>query len=181
MCIEKEKRSSKRRIVLSGLLLVVVLRASVIVASPITTINNQPTIRFQDNGDGTVSDFQTGLMWTKDANLLPEPITLYQALNYIEGMNEGKYPNYNYTDWRLPARDEFQTLIDYRRFSKKGHGLLYKNHPFDNADFLNLYDRSESPYLTDSEYRWFIFSYCTVVGRNAKLCHGYLWPVRAAQ
>jgi len=181
MFIEKGKKAAKRRIVLSGLLLVVVLRASVMVASPTTTINNPTTTRFQDHGDGTVSDLQTGLMWTKNANLLPEPITLYEALHHIEGMNEGRYPNYNYTDWRLPTLDELQTLVDYRRYAKKGYGLLYKNHPFDNVEFLNFYDRSQHPHLTDSEYRWFIFAYCTLVGRNAKLCHGYLWPVRGGQ
>ncbi|MBF0345051.1 MAG: hypothetical protein HQL06_12585 [Nitrospirae bacterium] len=28
--------------------------------------------RFKDNGNGTITDIQTGLMWTKDANLTEE-------------------------------------------------------------------------------------------------------------
>jgi hypothetical protein len=181
MVIEKKRLAATRSKALSGLFLIVLLGTSVLVASPITTVHNPPAVRFQDNGDGTVSDFQTGLMWTKDANVLPEPITLYQALDYIAGMNEGKYQNFGYADWRLPILDEFKTLIDYKRYTKKGHGYLYKNNLFNNVQFLNFNDRSKTAYLTDSEYRWFIFSYCTLVGRNVKLCYGYLWPVRGGQ
>jgi hypothetical protein len=175
---EKKKAVVYRKMVLIGVFLVLAMSATVLQASPTTTITSSPTIRFQDSGDGTVIDAQTGLMWTQNANLLPEPITLYQALSYIEGMNAGTYPNFGYTDWRLPTLDEFQTLIDYRRYSRKGHGLIYKHHPFKNVQFIYFNDRSENTYLTDSDYRWFIFSYCTLVGRNAKLCYGYLWPVR---
>jgi len=62
-----------------------------------------PDQRFTDNGDGTITDNLTGLMWTQNAQLACSPAPSWQgALDYVAGMNSGTNPNYIYTDWRLP-------------------------------------------------------------------------------
>ncbi len=64
---------------------------------------------FADNGDGTISDIQTGLMWQQTA-----PSSVYswdQALTYCENLNLG-----GYTDWRLPNRNELQSIVDYSKY-----------------------------------------------------------------
>jgi len=63
------------------------------------------TDNFIDNGDGTIADNVTGLMWTK--NLTPK-LTLEDAKVYLNQINAGKY-----NDWRIPSIKELFSLIDY--------------------------------------------------------------------
>ncbi|MDV7186358.1 DUF1566 domain-containing protein [Lutibacter sp. TH_r2] len=66
------------------------------------------TNNFSDNGDGTISDTNTGLMWAQD----DDGITLdwEDALAYAESSELG-----GYNDWRLPNVKELQTIVDYSR------------------------------------------------------------------
>ena len=63
---------------------------------------------FQDNGDETISDNATGLMWMKSDN--GSGLNWEEALSYAEG-NEFA----GYTDWRLPSVKELQSIVDYTR------------------------------------------------------------------
>jgi hypothetical protein len=58
---------------------------------------------YQDNGDGTVSDLNTGLIWQQDPG---EKMTFAQALAGASALNLG-----GYTDWRLPTIKELYSLI----------------------------------------------------------------------
>jgi hypothetical protein len=62
---------------------------------------NQPAYR--DNGDGTVSDLVTDLMWTKDPG---EKKTYTDAVKAASGCRVG-----GYNDWRLPTIKELYSLI----------------------------------------------------------------------
>jgi hypothetical protein len=64
---------------------------------------------YTDNGDGTVTDISTGLMWQKSSS---SDKTWEQALAYCEGLNLGTN-----TDWRLPTIKELRSLVDYSRYS----------------------------------------------------------------
>ena len=133
--------------------------------------------RFKDNGDGTVKDLDTGLIWTKNANMPEDTMLFHQAINYIEEMNKGNVPNFGYTDWRLPHYGELQTLIDYTHYTKQGHELP-PGHPFENVQSL-IYRTSPGPvYLWMTDASWFVSLYCRVVGHNVGSCFGYVWPVR---
>jgi len=69
-----------------------------------------PTVgRFIDNGDGTVTDNCTGLMWQKET--APGMHTWQQALQYCEGLTFA-----GHDDWRLPNVRELGSIIDYSRF-----------------------------------------------------------------
>ncbi|MFI3317401.1 MAG: DUF1566 domain-containing protein [Rikenellaceae bacterium] len=69
---------------------------------------------FVDNGDGTISDLATGLMWAKDDN--GKGIEWTEALPYAEGAELA-----GYNDWRLPNVKELQSIVDYSRApSSKG-------------------------------------------------------------
>jgi hypothetical protein len=141
--------------------------------------STQPT-RFEENGDGTVTDTQTGLMWTKDANLRGDTVLFHQAISYINGMQEGKQPNFGYTDWRLPTLKELQSLIEYAEFTNQGH-VLPTGHPFHNVQSLRFYDYTSPTYLSKPEHSWFIDAYCRIVGHNVGFCFGFVWPVRGGQ
>lgn len=64
--------------------------------------------QFQDNGDGTISDLATGLMWQQNDN--GEGILWQDALAYAEGEEFA-----GYSDWRLPDAKELQSIVDYER------------------------------------------------------------------
>ena len=140
-----------------------------------------PTTRFKDNEDGTVTDPKTGLIWTKDANLPGDTMLFHQALDFIEGMNEGDYPNFGCTDWRLPTLKELRSLIDYTNYTRWGHAIP-SGHPFQNVQLLSRFNDSRSiTYLSNSESPRFFSLYCRLVGHNVKSCYGYVWPVRGGK
>jgi hypothetical protein len=66
---------------------------------------------FTDNGDGTVSDESTGLMWSKADS--GEGLNWEEALAWVQEMNSESYLGYD--DWRLPDVKELQSIVDYSR------------------------------------------------------------------
>ena len=69
----------------------------------------------QDNGDETVTDLTTDLMWTqRDSGHLGAGdlggLDWGDALAWCEGLELA-----GYDDWRLPSAKELQTLVDYSR------------------------------------------------------------------
>ena len=71
-----------------------------------------PSPRFTDHANGTVTDNLTGLMWTKNGNLVGYPMIWEDALDYVEEMNSGDGPNFAYKDWRLPNIIELESLVN---------------------------------------------------------------------
>jgi len=66
---------------------------------------------FTDNGDGTVTDIATGLMWSKADS--GEGMDWEDALAWVQHKNEENYLGYG--DWRLPNAKELQSIVDYTR------------------------------------------------------------------
>ncbi|MBV2361506.1 DUF1566 domain-containing protein [Thalassococcus sp. CAU 1522] len=64
-----------------------------------------------DNGDGTVTNAATGLMWAQADN--GEAISWEDALAWAEAMNAADYLGYD--DWRVPNVKELQGLVEYTR------------------------------------------------------------------
>jgi hypothetical protein len=63
---------------------------------------------FVDNGDGTVTDLATGLMWMQDDS--GAGYNWEDALGYAENLSFA-----GYDDWRLPNAKELQSIVDYTR------------------------------------------------------------------
>jgi hypothetical protein len=66
---------------------------------------------FTDNGDGTVTDMATGLMWSQDDS--GEGMNWEDALAWVQQKNDENY--LGYSDWRLPNAKELQSIVDYNR------------------------------------------------------------------
>jgi Protein of unknown function (DUF1566) len=66
--------------------------------------------RFVDNGDGTVTDNCTGLMWQKDTGSDGNPLVWRDALAYCDNLDLG-----GHDDWRLPNVRELLSIVDYGR------------------------------------------------------------------
>jgi hypothetical protein len=71
-----------------------------------------------DNGNGTVTDNATGLMWQKDEN--PSSYNWYQASGKYNGTYNSSSQDVcgslvidNYSDWRLPTKKELMTIVDH--------------------------------------------------------------------
>lgn len=64
--------------------------------------------QFRDNGDGTVTDGATGLMWQKSGSR--EEVTWSGAKEYAEKMNRERFAGHS--DWRLPTIEELGSLLE---------------------------------------------------------------------
>ncbi|MDA3924209.1 MAG: DUF1566 domain-containing protein [Kiritimatiellae bacterium] len=80
--------------------------------------------RFTDNGNGTVVDNLTGLMWFKDAGVIPST-NWNDAVSFCSNINFA-----GYDDWRLPNMHEMESLVDYGEAGTYGVPSLPANHPF---------------------------------------------------
>jgi hypothetical protein len=84
-----------------------------------------PSPRFTDHGNGTATDLLTGMMYPVDAGPA-RAMQWDEALEYVEGMNQGANPNFGHTDWRLPNAVELRSLLDSGHLSPS----LPSDHPF---------------------------------------------------
>ncbi|MCX6258567.1 MAG: DUF1566 domain-containing protein [Bacteroidia bacterium] len=66
---------------------------------------------FTNNGDSTISDHATGLMWTKFDN--DSAMKWQDALSWVQEINLQNFKGHN--DWRLPHAKELQSIVDYTR------------------------------------------------------------------
>jgi hypothetical protein len=67
--------------------------------------------RFTDNGNGTISDSASGLMWTQEDS--HTGMNWQAALGYAQTMNASGLGGHS--DWRLPHTKELESIIDYSR------------------------------------------------------------------
>ena len=133
-----------------------------------------PNPRFIDHGNGTVTDNLTGLMWTKDANLLNGAATWQQVLDYVAAMNTGS-GTFGYTDWRQPNVNELKSLIDYGEYMP----ALVQGHPFTNVQLEGYWS---STTVANSTSAWLPAMHTGHVSshdKSDKVFYG--WPVRGGE
>ncbi|MBF0337944.1 MAG: DUF1566 domain-containing protein [Nitrospirae bacterium] len=133
-----------------------------------------PSPRFTDNGNQTVTDNLTGLMWTKDANLPGTTKTWQEALDYVASMNSAG--TYGYTDWRLPNVNELESLVNAGQ-ANPTTWLISQG--FANVQ-TNDYWSSTSSAGSTSE-AWFVNMVDGNVPAHVKSSGHYVWPVRSGQ
>jgi hypothetical protein len=81
------------------------------------------TPKYQDNGDGTITDLVTGLMWeqTPDKNgdgsiNASDKVTYSKAVSGTSSCKTG-----GYSDWRLPSIKELYSLIQFNGIDPSGY------------------------------------------------------------
>lgn len=137
-----------------------------------------PNPRFVDNGNGTVTDNLTGLIWLKNANCFGVKIW-NQALSDCSGLTSGSCgltDGSNAGDWRLPNRKELESLLDLGQLNPS----LPSGHPFINvpSDFSDYY-WSSTTNNNDTASAWTIHIGRGHVGYGYKNNYSYyVWPVR---
>jgi hypothetical protein len=106
---------------------------------------SQPSV-FHDNGDGTVTDMTTRLLWQKDSS--PTPLTQPLAMSYCQTLHLA-----GHCDWRLPTRIELGTLVDYTK--PKALGPLIDTTVFNVSVMPNAYWTSSLVAGTSGANAWY--------------------------
>lgn len=100
------------------------------------------TQNYKDNGDGTVTDMVTGLMWSKTPDLNGDRVIDYSdKMSYTEAIsNASSFNLAGYTDWRLPSIKELYSLIDFSGNDPSGYEGTSTDWlvPFINTDYFDF-------------------------------------------
>lgn len=138
-----------------------------------------PEPRFEDNGDGTITDHLTGLVWLKNANCFGAR-TWSQGLSDCNtlangscGLTDGSVAG----DWRLPNIIELEGLVN----AEESNSAVWLNtQGFTNVQSSFYWSATTLAYGTD--FAWFVAMYngCVFSG-FIKSDSYYVWPVRGGQ
>ncbi|MEI6388179.1 MAG: DUF1566 domain-containing protein, partial [Spirochaetota bacterium] len=99
------------------------------------------TPSYRDNGDGTVSDLVTGLMWTKSLDLNGDGTINASDKRTLAKAGEGasKVTIGGYSDWRLPTIKELYSLISFSGTDLRPDGPdATGSIPFIDSDYFDF-------------------------------------------
>ena len=81
--------------------------------------------RFKDNGDKTITDTKTGLMWMKEDSYLHSGhwVNWFESIQFIKKVNKEGFANQY--DWQLPTVKQLTTLYEMSKTNSKvlGKGM----------------------------------------------------------
>ncbi len=153
-----------------------------------------PIPRFTDNGDGTVTDNLTGLIWLKDASCADLAgtdvdgggnwTTALSAAAALSSGTCGLTDGSSAGDWRLPQVQELHSLIDYE-FSLPALSDAAGTAQWTEGDAFSgvqseIYWSSTSLALFPWD-AWDLVLTLGFVDSNAKSSTRFVWPVRGGQ
>jgi hypothetical protein len=158
--------------------------SSTTIPSNTTTTTIAPDQRFMDNGDGTVTDKRTGLIWLKNASIGGWQMW-YEAETYCTNLASGQA---GLTDssvagqWRLPSKEELQGIgTDPPTTWDTGNPPVTWTTPPD-APFTPVQHRaywSDTIYDPNPDYAWTVNMKDGSVLNYAKSSGSpSVWPVR---
>jgi hypothetical protein len=160
--------SQKRRIPMKPILLTLLLVFLAVGAAQAQTcrtdtiLASTPTDRFTDNGDGTVTDEITGLMWKVcsegqsydgvggSCDGSAASYTWQEALQQAGAVNTGGYAGHN--DWRLPNQKELSSIVERQCVDPAINLEVFSATP-------SVWFWSASPYAGCSDRAWYVNFY----------------------
>jgi hypothetical protein len=148
--------------------------------------------RYIDNGDGTVTDNRTGLIWLKNANCFGRQdweTAMQSAANLASGqcgLRDGSRRGM----WRLPTRDEWKAILDNKYVDNENHsqpalsnatgtGPWKEGDAFSGVQTYIYWSSTEGANRSDSA--WGVTFGYGAVGTDGKTDTEDVWPVRRRQ
>jgi len=120
-----------------------------------------PQPSYQDNGDGTVTDLNTGLVWQQGDGQNVTRRTWEDALDYCEGLTLA-----GHSDWRLSNRRELMSIVDYSR-----ENPTIDTQRFSDCRSSNYWSSSTSAF--DTNEAWFVSFLSGIVFPHTKATYTY--------
>jgi len=117
---------------------------------------------FVDNGDGTISDTHSNLMWKKDDSYKEYSygITWFEAHDYCEMLNDKKFAGFD--DWRLPSGEEAKSLFSFTQSNlDKAEAEIHISDLFEPAGGHNTWTYEEKP-----DYQQYAQKFSYVTGND---------------
>lgn len=117
---------------------------------------NQPS--YADNGDGTITDNITGLMWSKSTDLNGDGIVnVDDKLNYYDALSSAESLTLaGYNDWRIPSIKELYSLINFSGKDVSGYNGSNTEEltPFIDTDYFEFGygDESAGERIIDAQF-----------------------------
>ncbi|NEX16738.1 MAG: hypothetical protein C1943_08940 [Halochromatium sp.] len=113
-----------------------------------------PDSRFQDNGNGTVTDLATGLIWKQCAEGLSGAgcaTGSAQGFAWQAALQHAEAEVFAGSDlWRLPNKNELASLVEQRCYNPAINERYFPNTP-------SSWFWSSSPLASGSYYAWIIY------------------------
>lgn len=137
-----------------------------------------PSPRFKDNGDGTVTDRLTGLIWLRNANCFGAE-TWTSALSSANNLASGSCGLKDSSiagNWRLPTVNELQSLVNDQ---ESDEGSWLNGQGFNNVQSNRYW--SSTTYAPGTTYARYVYMYDGNVYQIPKTFNYYVWPVRGGQ
>ena len=120
-----------------------------------------------DNGDGTVTDLKTNLMWLRSPKELP--VTYDEAVDYCKNLSYN-----NLSGWRLPTVMEWLSIMEQKQIPPS----LISGYPFDKPIFYShlYWTKTQSEFSINRFYT--VDLYKGYTGPQNKEFECMVWPVR---
>ena len=149
-------------------------------------VTEQPTLaarrsnqRFTDNNDGTVTDNKSGLIWLKKADCWNNRQTMSDAMASAQklasgycGLTDGSIAG----QWRLPSKEDWETLID-----PNARPALPAGHLFTGVYADNYWSSTTYRHSFLNENGLIAGLHVGQVGGAGKSYEGLVWPVRGGR
>jgi hypothetical protein len=154
---------------------------------PTCVPNSSASPVFTDNGNGTVTDNRTCLIWLKDADCVGQQQqtdvdTSAEVVTLVNAASCDGYTMGTFNDWRLPTIQELQSLVHYSYFSPAMSNATGNAKWTTDGDAFsgvqsNVY-WSSTTYANDAANAWYVYLFNGVVYFDLKTYTLYVWPVR---
>jgi Protein of unknown function (DUF1566) len=151
-----------------------------------------PTPRFTNQGNGTVRDNLTGLIWLQQAHcsaINSGPVLWVIALSRVSNLADGQCDLTDGSaagDWRLPNIKELRSLIDFNFFNPAlsnaaGTGQCTATDCAFSGVAVNASYWSSTTHAENSDLAWTFLPIDGRPGDNFKDHTGIVWPVRGPE
>ncbi|MDD2850384.1 MAG: DUF1566 domain-containing protein [Desulfuromonadaceae bacterium] len=139
----------------------------------------KPNFVFQEK---TAVDQNTGLTWTRNANMAGHQLVWRgddNVYEYMKRLNETNYAGY--ADWRVPSKEEMSALIEYAKSMGYDRAKM-DSWPYQKLRQLGFIDVRDYEYWTSSRQSqseiWTADLTTGIIAPKPEAKPYYLWPIR---